>query len=114
MKFNAYQRFTFTADLYRLEPDTTNPNGGTVPVFDREIKLEFMNDPDSVRSVAFTQEVIDGLSMVTNIKDKTGRAFMGNTNYTVTRITPVFNVWGNFEHYKLTLAVSEYAILIGG
>lgn len=112
MKFNAYQRYQFTADLYRLELDTDDPNGGVVPVFDRVIKLHFANDPDSVRSVALTDELIDNRSTITNIKDKYGHLFMGSTQYTVTRVTPVFNVWQNFECYQLTLAVSEYGLVM--
>jgi hypothetical protein len=111
MKFNAYQRFTFTAELYRMEPDTTNPNGGEVPVFDRVISLDFANDPNSVRNVALTSEVVDNGSLISNVRDKHGNLFMGNTAYSVTRVTPVFNVWGTFEFYQLTLAVNSYALV---
>jgi len=111
MRFSAYQRFTYTADLYRMEEITDTANGGYRPVFEKEIKIDFFNDPDSVRSMALTEERINGGKfMLKSIKDKNGDAFMGETEYTITRISPVMNVWGNFEYYKLTLAVSEYAI----
>lgn len=111
MKFNAYQRYQFTGDLYRQVPDTNDPNGGTIPIFDREVKLHFANDPDSIRSIALTDELVEVGDSITDIADKTGLRFMGRTQYTVTRVTPVFNVWQNFECYQLTLAISEYGLV---
>lgn len=36
---------------------------------------------------------------------------MGDTEFTITRVIPVFNVWQNLEGYQVTLAVSQYKML---
>lgn len=109
MRPKAFQRYVFTADIW----DFVELGEGSV--LDKQysylktINIAFSNDPFVARVNILSEEPIGLDFLVLNIRDSNGKMVLGNTQYRITEVVPIINVFDKTEGYRHRAAVAAAA-----
>jgi len=120
MKLTVWKRFQYTGDVWAATKDQNSSSGNTVytPLefpADSPFTFEFQGSPTSVRSIIVSRTPIPRDYIIVGIRDRNGEAILGNSQYKVTVIEPIVNMFGLSEGFKMTLALgrdSTYVALV--
>lgn len=107
MKLLAYLRFNFTGDLWLPMADPNSTTGEPVMTKEKEIRFNFMDDPNAPRQIIVAEEPFPTTSQVMAVKDRRGEYPIPGAIWTVTSIEPVISTLGTREVYRHQVALAE-------
>lgn len=100
MKFAAFRKYDYTADLWKFNA-TSDAEGGVIKefYFSKRINLTITTDRSGSLLCVYPEQHTIG-DQLRDIRDRNGREFMVNTIWQILGIVPVINGFGLFEEYR--------------
>ena len=106
MRLLGFKRWQFTGDMYLpLEDPLSQNNVPVITLVKSGITFDFSDDPDAPRQVITSAEPMPQSAIITFIRDKYGNEPMPGSEWTVTSVKPVINVFGTREMYRMQAAL---------
>jgi hypothetical protein len=101
MKTSAYQRYKYSADVYKFVRKTVGDTStidyyfaGTVPVQTGVDKTQ--------RMIIRCEQPFDLGTILLNVKDANDELILGDTKWQINNLQPIFNSFGTVESYRMT------------
>ena len=101
MKTLGFQRYKYTADVYKFVVKSTGDTTSTEYYFAGTIPIQ--NGIDKAqRMIIRCEQPFDLGTVLSNIKDANNNLILDDQNWQINNLQPVFNSFGTVESYRMT------------
>lgn len=105
MKTSGFQRYKYTADVYKFVREYIGDSSSLKYYFSGTISIIAGVDATQ-RMVIRCEEPLELGTILANIKDSTGNFILDNSNWQINNLQPIFNSFNTVESYRM--AASKY------
>lgn len=103
MRSIAYQRYKYTADVYKVYSETVGDELISKYYFSNKILLS-INLRNNAKLIVRSQEPLPIGTIIANLKDSDNNLVLDDTLFQITGLQPVMNCFNSIEEYSMTTA----------
>lgn len=100
MYATSYQRYKYSADLYKFVVKSVGQEQQIEYYFAKRIALVAGLD-DQQRMFVRSEEIIAPGSLLKDVRDADGKLILDDSQWQITTTTPVLNAFNNVESYRM-------------